>query len=373
MAKHGELKEQWGERDYRSHFQSFLAQKGIDENTWGNADNAWHTRMDADKSGQLWARYHQIESGLSLKAHMSDVADMSQDVKGGLSLDIYARISAEIAQPGADFAAVLAKLGVTQDAWNTGREAWNAAMAQDTMHKITTQYGLLYAKYNPAHQAAMMAQAGQIVANRNESSSVDDTPEEEYTFDKAMEEVQSGTPKVRWKAAHLLCQKVQTEVSGDPMRQKLGRTACIPVLIECLERHDKATVSDAESAARDLVELEHFTDDAKGAIARCLARSKDHLATVQAAFAPIKNKNVPERVYLQSEMQDYQSLVETLQDIVNEWDEKAADARSNGAHASSSNGSSRSASGGDSTGGIDDAIPTGAPVGFIQKILSFFR
>src|SRR5690606_23908655 len=115
-----------------------------------------------------------------------------------------------------------------------------------------------------------------------------------------------------------------------------------PQLLECLERHDKETVSEAEAAARDLVELEVFTGDAKGAIARCLARGREHLQTVEAAFAPIRDKNVPERIYLQSEIQDYTSLVEALQEIVDEWDERA-----------SAGGDAEAASVGAAAGGFD--------------------
>ncbi len=369
MSKHNELRAQHGEPGFKSHFTGYLYSKGLEEDTWARAWNGWHARMDADKTGGLWATYHRIESTLSTKAHFGDVEDMSQQQRGGLTLDMFARLSVAVAQPGADFTAVLAQHGVGADVWNAGRTAWNDAMAQDTLHKITTQFGQLYAKYNPAHEAAMQAHIGQAMANRGTSSGQEDSEEEEYTADKAIAELSAKVPKVRWHAAHLLAQKIQTELADDPPRKRAAM-ACVPQLIEALERHDKETVSAAEAAARDLVELEQFTDDARGAIARCHARGKEHLATVQAAFAPIKDKNVPERVYLQSEIQDYTSLVETLGDILGEWDAKAAEHRAAPAASAASGGrTSGGGGGGEDTGA---SVDVGGLRGIWNRLRSLF-
>jgi hypothetical protein len=326
MSKHNELRAQHGEPAFKPYFLRYLATKGVDEHAWGQAWNSWHTRMDADKSGQLWARFNAAQTALTMQAHFGDVADMSQEARGGLTLDMYARLSAEAAQPGADFAALLARHGVSEAVWNAGRDAWNLAMSQDTMHRITTQYGQLYARYNPAHVAAMQAQAAQMIANRPESSAQEEEPEVEYTVEAALAELKSPVPRTRWRAAHLLAQKIQTELEGDRARQRQALAACVPQLLDCLDRHDKETVSSAEAAARDLVELGQTGDEAKGAVTRCLLRGREHLATVQAAFAPIQNKNVPERIYLQSEIQDYTSLVETLEQLLADWNDAGGDA-----------------------------------------------
>lgn len=326
MSKHNELRAQHGEPAFKPYFLRYLATKGVDESAWAQAWNSWHTRMDADKSGQLWARFNAAQTALTMQAHFGDVADMSQEVRGGLTLDMFARLSAEASQPGVDFDGLLARHGVGMAVWNSGRDAWNQAMSQDTMHKITTQYGQLYAKYNPAHVAAMQAQAAQMIANRAAVSAQEEEPEVEYTVESALAELQSPVPRTRWHAAHLLAQKIQTELEGDRARQRQALAACVPQLLEALDRHDKETVSSAEAAARDLVELGQTGDEAKGAVTRCLLRGREHLATAQAAFAPIQNKNVPERIYLQSEIQDYTSLVETLEEILADWNDAGADA-----------------------------------------------
>ena len=360
MSKHNELRAQHGEPGFKSHFASYLLIKGLDEGKWAQAWNGWHARMDADKSGGLWSQYHAIESQLSTKAHFGDVEDMSQQERGGLTLDRYAQLSAEIAQPGADPAAVLARQGVGADVWDAGRAAWNDAMAQDTLHKITTQFGALYAKHDPGHAARMQAHIGQALADRGASSSREDAEEEEYTAEKAIAELASKVPATRWKAAHMLAQKIQTELSDDAPRRRAAM-ACVPALIEALERHDRDTVGAAESAARDLVELEQFSDDARGAIARCLGRGQDHLATVKAAFAPIKDRQVPERVHLQTEIQDYTSLVETLAEIIGEWDDRAAAGRKSAAQTGSGSGD-------DDGGGVD----VGGLRGLWNRVRSLF-
>ncbi|WP_434422743.1 hypothetical protein [Nannocystis pusilla] len=243
MSKHNELRAQHGEPAFKPYFLRYLATKGVDESAWAQAWNSWHTRMDADKSGQLWARFNTAQTALTMQAHFGDVADMSQEVRGGLTLDMFARLSAEASQPGVDFDGLLARHGVSAAVWNSGRDAWNQAMSQDTMHKITTQYGQLYAKYNPAHVAAMQAQAAQMIANRAAVSAQEEEPEVEYTVEAALAELQSPVPRTRWHAAHLLAQKIQTELEGDRARQRQALAACVPQLLEALDRHDKETVS----------------------------------------------------------------------------------------------------------------------------------
>ena len=79
----------------------------------------------------------------------------------------------------------------------------------------------------------------------------------------------------------------------------------------------------------------------------------------------MQHQNVPERVYLQSEMQDYRSLVDTLEEILGEWEEKAAEAKE------------QAYAGVTHSGEMHVGASSGSPVegvgGFVQKLLSFFR
>lgn len=117
--------------------------------------------------------------------------------------------------------------------------------------------------------------------------------------------------------------------------------AAVSLLSECLSQHNEFTVSNAESAATDMKMFasEGFlspeqAEDALGDIQRCLGRGQEALATHKAAFAPIANKAVPERVQMQSRIQDFTSLVEELSDIVSEWNDNYRAPEAGGSDAS---------------------------------------
>ncbi|HEY4103365.1 MAG TPA: hypothetical protein VGM44_05720, partial [Polyangiaceae bacterium] len=83
-------------------------------------------------------------------------------------------------------------------------------------------------------------------------------------------------------------------------------------------------VSDAEDAARRLIDIGESTSDVKGAMARCLNRAEDKLNTLRAAFAPIQDSAVPERMVLQTRIQEYSSLASSLRERLSEFREAAA-------------------------------------------------
>jgi hypothetical protein len=326
MDKESALKTTYGERDYPPHFQAYLASLGLDWNTYAHAHNGWWERFRADPSGQLEARFHMRLQELSLRTHYGDVRDMSHDALEGVTLDTYARIMASVAAPNADFDAILMKNGIAMAQFQRAQAAWNAAMGADPTFKVTTQYGQLYAKYTPGFQQQMMGQTAAILAAHNATSAsslTEDDLVEEYTLDHALAELASRTPAIRWKAAHHCVNFYDIgDKDEDPRLREALRA--IPVLLECLERHDDHTVCDAESAARDLLTLHQFNDEVQGAIARCLNRACEKLATLHAAFAPIQHQAVPERVTLQAKIQDYTSLVESLTEALEECKESAA-------------------------------------------------
>src|SRR5262245_37818756 len=102
MSKHGELNAQHGQVQGRVEFQKWLAGRGLDENQWAFAHNAWLQRFKADPTGRLEAGFHQMLSQRSLKAHFGDVRDMSADVVEGVTLDDYAKLCVAMSKPGID-------------------------------------------------------------------------------------------------------------------------------------------------------------------------------------------------------------------------------------------------------------------------------
>ena len=61
------------------------------------------------------------------------------------------------------------------------------------------------------------------------------------------------------------------------------------------------------------------TNEAKLAIGRALNRSRDRLAVLQASFAPIQDKVVPERIPLRQKIDSYTAAVCDLQQTLEEW------------------------------------------------------
>ena len=327
MSKDGELKAQYGEPAYTPYLQQYLAQRGIDQNTWAHAWNGWWTRMQSDPSGQLHAKFAMIQQELTMQAHFADVPDASQDAKEGVTLDTYAKVMAGAAG-GQDMQQLVAQNGMTWDQWQRAQAAWNAAMAADVNHHITTQYGQLYAKYTPGFQQQMQGQvAGMMAADHAQrAAGIPDEPEKEYTFTDMLREMDDPTPNTRWTAAHHIANQWDIGDHADPQLHAAAQKA-YGLALECVERHDDFTVSNAEALAQDLKMFasEGFlapqqASEAKGALERCYHRAYESLQTHQAAFAPIANQAVPERVKMQTQIQDYTSLVETLQEILQEWD-----------------------------------------------------
>lgn len=325
QTKDGELRAKFGEQQGRAELEQYLASKGLSINTFAMAHNGWLERFRADPTGRLEAQFHMILSGLAQRAHFGDVRDMSQDVEGGITLDTYAQISSAMAKPGANADEIVAKHGIDIPRWQQANAAWVAAMSKDTTFKLTTQYGTLYQKYAGAEfQQQMFDQTAAMLAHSNAPRDVVDEPEEEVTPDLCLVRMQSPSRNERWRYARLYAHMADL---GNVPNKAHAIAEVTPHLIEMLERHDEHTVSDAENAIGKLWDLEVRTDDVRGAVARCLARAKEKLATVKAAFAPIQDKAVPERVTLQSRIQDYTSLVETLEDYMGrDWNEHRAQA-----------------------------------------------
>ncbi len=314
MTKDGELRTKFGDQQGRTEMDTFLASRGLDSNVWALAHNAWHDRFKADPTGRTEAQFHMILAQLSQKAHFADVRDMTQDVQGGITLDVYAQITVAVGKPGADANAIVAQHGLDMAGWQAANAAWTHAMSQDTDHKLTMQYGALYQKHSgPAYQEQMLAQTAAILAAANAPRDVIDEPQEELTPDLCLQKMKSPSRNERWRYARLYAN--MADLGNVPDKVQAIATVT-PILIDMLDQLDDDTVSDAESAIGKLWDLGVRGDDLKGYVARCLNRAREQLVSLQAAFAPIQDKAVPERVTLQSRIQDYQSLVETLTDYM---------------------------------------------------------
>ncbi|MFN3198283.1 MAG: hypothetical protein ACE366_07665 [Bradymonadia bacterium] len=323
MAKYSELQAQYGDAEAAGHFEQFLNQSlGMNSHTFWTAYNVWYERFEADPTGQLQAKFSMLMQQGATQAHFGDVRDMSQDVLEGITLEQYAAISARIAG-GEPFEQVVAEFGLDHAGYQRAQNAWNAAMAADTTFKLTTQYGELYAKYTPNFQQNMQNQVAAMLVADKATRDVDDDDEdsEDLTPEQCLADLDSKSREARWLAARHLANMYQI-ADFDETPQARGYLRCVPVLVEILERHDDETVSDAENAAELLMELERYTDEVRYAMELCLNRAQEKLGKLEAAFAPIQNQRVPERVFLQAKIQDFTSLVNTLAEhLSEEWEQ----------------------------------------------------
>ena len=314
-SKQSELATKYGDLASRAHFEAYLASIGQSGHSFASAHCAWVERFKADRSGKLAAQFHEIEGALARKAHYGDVEDMSQEAHEGVTLETYAKVSAGLAEGRGE--AVIQEAGLDMAQWQRASEAWNAAMAQDAMHKITMQYGMLYQKYAAPPSAEQQAEQNAALAAsyRGDDIEEEEEEEEELTQAQLLEQLKSKKREERRQAAYYLANMYDEDED-----ETHACLACVPHLIDTLENHGDDGAGDAEGAARQLVNLRQRNDNLRQDFEICLGRAREKLQTLEAAFAPIQDKAVPERVYLQAKIQDYTSLVEALRDHLDEWE-----------------------------------------------------
>ncbi|MFK7989570.1 MAG: hypothetical protein AB8I08_26370 [Sandaracinaceae bacterium] len=155
MVTWTDLKTEHGEPGYTPFFQQFLRSKGLTENQWAQVWNEWHQVTETDPS--LGAKFHVYMSQVQQRRLIAKQPNVSGEVLGGLSLEQYAKISAQ-SQTGAAVEGLVAGEGLTMEQWHAGQAAWGAKMGSvSPSDPIMLQYGQLYQKWAPNHQAMMEA------------------------------------------------------------------------------------------------------------------------------------------------------------------------------------------------------------------------
>lgn len=163
LMEHTELHTEHGERGYKPHFLRFLRSKGLTEGQWVEVWNDWCRAMDADPA--LAARFNGYEAQAQQRRRIAKQPNVSTESMGGVTLEQYARISAQV-QTGAAIQGLVAAEGLTMDDWQAGQTAWASRMGQcSPTDPILLQYGQLYQKWSPNHQAMMEASTQAILEN----------------------------------------------------------------------------------------------------------------------------------------------------------------------------------------------------------------
>ncbi len=318
-SKHSALSAQHGEPGFYPHFTAFLLTKGLDDHSYSDVHNAWLARFRSDPTGKLEAEFSMKVSRLVAQAHFGDVRNMSGDTQEGVTLDTYAQLTVAMGKPGADPDALARQHGLQGIAhWQAVSAAWVAEMGRDTTHKLTMQYGQLYSKYaGPQFEQDMQEQTAALLASSRQRPSAPEEPRREQTNDELIGLLRAPDLGERFAAARTLAHRWDMGHERDPSLK--AALACVPVLIEMVERHEEDQTSEAEEAVRQLKNLKQNSDDVRGSLQRCLNRAQEHLATLERAFAPIANQSVPERVPLQMKIGGYRSLIGDLTSALEDW------------------------------------------------------
>jgi hypothetical protein len=330
------LRTQHGEPRGNAEFASWLASKGLARADYDRAWNLWWERFRADPSGQLEARFHRINSEWAQQLNFADAPDHRQEQREGVTLDTYARIAVALTRlPGAKLEDVLRQHGVRDAAhWQRVNEAWAKAMKEDTSFALVQQYGALYQKYaGPQFAAEQEAVVANAMAEHNrrlaEAPPPRARPAEPETLDQVVARMTAAEDRDRWEAAREYahaCDLWMGPARQDPKDPRAARctTAALqrdlaPVLLEALDRADDRTIGFAVRLADYFRELGIADDRAELTLQRTLNRARERLATLEASFAPIADKAVPERMLLRPKIDEYTAAVRDLEALLAAW------------------------------------------------------
>lgn len=324
----GDFKTRFGDKQGPVEFEKHLRTRGLDSDRFWQAYQLWYERFQADKTGQLMAEWHTKDAQWSQKLNFADVPDLSQTTKEGVTLDTFARIAAAMIKPGAKPEAIVRANGLKDmQHWERVNKAWSDAMAQDTTFRLVSQYGELFNKHaGPAWQKEQQQKTAELLAQATKprDARADDQDDADLSPDALYARLGSASRPERWEAARWLGLRCDADLVKQKDTGRLKQcAAAVPVLIDVLEHHDEESVGKAEDAARQLMDMVGGrTEDARSSMQRCLSRAQERLETLRLAFAPIQNKAVPERVALQTKIQEYASLVGALDGHLKAWRKK---------------------------------------------------
>jgi hypothetical protein len=336
LAKLTTLRTQYGEAKGKEELERWLRGIGLSRRSYDLAYAAWWERFKADKTGKLEARFLTLNARYTNEANFSDTPDRSQEKRGGVTLDRYAEIAVAFSQPpiaDVDFTLrVLQRFGIKSlAAWQKVNDAWLAAMREDTTFALTQQYAALYQKHaGPAFARAQESTLAKGLASRHDQ----ETPRSGQTpkppeIDEYLAGLQSNLPSERWRAArgyaHLcdLWAGPARKPAGDPRAPHCAPAALksklLPVMLDAIDHFEDATISDATGLLDFFGELELKTPEAKLAIQRARNRAGERLRTLEAAFTPIRDKAVPERITLRQKIDDYTGALRDFDRTLADW------------------------------------------------------
>ena len=338
LARLTTLRTQHGEKPGEVEFERWLAGKGRTRADYESAYASWWERFRADPTGQLEARFHRINSEWVQQLNFADAPDRRLETREGVTLDTYARIAVELTRlPGKPIEEVLKRHGVKDAAhWQRVNEAWGKAMKEDTTFALVQQYGALYQKYAgaqfTAEQDALLA--GNLAEHNRKETPAPAPPPKPPTIDDSVARMKAASGRERWSAAREYahaCDLWSGPSRSDPKdprapfcaRARL-KSDLAPVILEAVERSDDDTIGFNVGLLDYLTELGLVDDEARMTAKRALRRASDRLATLEASFAPIRDKAVPERMTLRVKIDENTAAGAELARTLANWSKPQA-------------------------------------------------
>lgn len=329
------FRSQYGEAGANDQFEAWLAQQGLSRQGYDQAYAAYWERFKVDTTGKLEAKFHMAIQKYTREFEYGDVPDRSQEVRGGVSLDRYAQIAVAMTrQPGADPATVLKEFGIKDGlaGWQKINAAWAEAFQNDPGAALAMQYGTLYQKYaGPAFQKEQEQKLADSLAGRfEEKPAKEPTPAPANpTIDELRKALTSKVQSERWEAARPFawqCDRLdlvaEKNRKADPRwphcQPAVLRQEWLPVVLEIVDRvpEDKLHLA---TGLVDYVEDLGFGQEAKLTFLRFVNRAKDNLVNLKAAFEPIADKAVPERIVLRTKIDEHESAIRSVERDIADW------------------------------------------------------
>jgi hypothetical protein len=328
LARQQAFRTRAGEKQGAADFEALLAERGLTKRQYDMAYAAWWERFKADPTGRLEADFHTREAEWSRKLNFGDVPDLTQTAREGVTLERYAMIVVALTKPGAKPEVVVKAAGFKDMAhWDRVNKAWGLAMGQDTSMRLVVQYGELYKKFaGPAFEAEQKQKLAETLAEGNRRTAGAATTTRPAAPDHSVEgltkQLDSADREERWDAArwmallHCRARSVKPADSATAARC----AAVVPVLVDMLDHHDDGNIHHASDAATQLEGMVGGrTFQTKIAVERALNRARARLEVLRLSFAPIRDKAVPERITLQTRIQEYEALERQLDRALEAW------------------------------------------------------
>ena len=353
MNRMSVLKTELGEPGYVAPFQQFLRSKGLTESTWAQVYNDWHQVMENDPT--LGAKFHTYMAQVRQRQMMANQPNVSGESMEGLSLESYAKISAQ-SQTGAAIEGLVAGEGITMDQWQRAQAAWGQRMSSSSpTDPVMIQFGQLYAKWSPNHQASTEASTARHLEDAAASQGRGGGMAKELTLDNAPEFFDHADVRVRARGVREMVRiwDLNSNERGNPrMRQRTQRAydEALRILTQgagedrpgmmalhgppdAMDVHAWSKLADDEEAQqgtsdlvygplKDLAAEEFMSPEqneaALHAIRQAIARLQPRAQRVNEAFGQATDEL--KKVQLRSLVDDYRETLSDMQEALDDWD-----------------------------------------------------